>query len=101
MQSTFLSQLQNVPGIEATSPSRFIEVRVASSSVSRSKNGRDKLILTSIEPAAFRQIGDMVFTTGKTTPDDNWRLLGEDRTLFISSVVADGVRHKRRRYDRQ
>jgi putative ABC transport system permease protein len=89
MQNNFINQLQTVPGIEAISPSRFLEVRVAPSSAALSKNQRDKLIFTAVEPKAFRRIGDMVFITGKSNPDGNWLELEQERTVFVSSVVAE------------
>jgi putative ABC transport system permease protein len=89
MQLDFVTQLQSIPGIKVISPSRFFEVRVAPSSVANSKNQREKLIFTAIDPEPFRKIGDMVFITGKTNPDANWLAFEQDRAIFISSVVAE------------
>ncbi len=88
MQSTFTNQLQSVPGIAAISPTRYLEVNVPSTVAELSESKRDHLIYTAIEPEAFREIGDMVFTTGKSNPEANWQALETDRAIFISTVVA-------------
>jgi putative ABC transport system permease protein len=89
MQTTFANQLQSIPGIGAISPSRFIEVRVGSSSLARSANQREKLVFMAIDPQQFRAVGDMVFITGKTDPDANWQALQQQDGIFLASVAAD------------
>lgn len=88
LQNSFTNQLLSVPGIAAISPTRYLEVSMPASFAERSESKRDHLVYTAIDPVAFRKIGDMVFTTGKSNPEANWQALEAERAIFISTVVA-------------
>jgi len=88
LPDSFTNQLSSVPGVAAVSPTRYLEVHLASASAERSESRRDRLLFIAIEPEAFRRIGDMVFTRGGQNPQANWQALETDRAVFISTVVA-------------
>ncbi len=90
MRESFATQLMDVSGVQAVSPTRAHTVRVAPSSLPRDEeNVEDALIFTAIEPDLFRLIGDMEFITDQGNPETNWRTLALGSAVFVSSVVAD------------
>lgn len=89
MQMRFVNQLLDIPGVEIVTPTRYLDVRVAQASSVRSESQRDRLLFTAIEPETFRQVGDMIFTSGQGDATASWAALNQGNSLFISSVVAD------------
>jgi putative ABC transport system permease protein len=49
----------------------------------------DTLFFAAIDPATYRQVGEMEFTTESGDPEQNWARLVQGDALFVSSVVAD------------
>jgi putative ABC transport system permease protein len=96
MRESFATQLMDVSGVQAVSPTFIHTVRVASSSLPEADEDiEDTLLFTAIEPALFRQVGDMEFITDQGEPEDNWHTLTEGSAVFISSVVADELAIKK------
>jgi putative ABC transport system permease protein len=89
LHSTFSSRLLGVPGVKTVSASRRMQVKIAQSSFSPGDGRQDTLLFLAIEPASFRQVGDMVFVDGQGDPEEKWEKFSEGESLFVSSVVAD------------
>jgi len=89
MRPSFARSLESVPGVQATSPSRVIEVRVAATSLDRTRQQNDTLFFVAIDPEQFRQVGNKEFIAGQGDPEAAWRLLSQGNALFVSSVVAE------------
>ncbi len=89
LRESFVSLLEDVPGVEAVSPMRYHPVRIAESSLTSEEGQVDQVVFTAIMPAKFRQIGDMEFSPSQGDPDANWSALSAGNALFVSSVVAE------------
>jgi putative ABC transport system permease protein len=88
MRQSFAQTLLSIPGVQATSSSRAIEVQVADAALDRTTQ-RDALHLVAIDPEQFRQVGGKEFVAGQGDPEAAWALLSQGNTLFVSSVVAE------------
>lgn len=89
MARSFAQTLLAVPGVQATSPSRVIEVRVAGTTGEASKGHDGTLFLVAIDPEQFREVGGKEFVPGQGDPEAAWALLTQGNALFVSSVVAE------------
>ncbi len=89
MRESFGRQLANVPGVAAVTPTRLVSVRAARRSLPPDKESDDRITFNALEPATFRQIGDMEFATGQGNPETSWPQLMAGEAVFISNVVAD------------
>jgi putative ABC transport system permease protein len=85
MRLSFGRQLQSLPGVAAVSPTRYLTVRVAMTGATED----DTLFFAAIDPATYRQVGEMEFTAESGDPEQSWARLAQGDALFISSVVAD------------
>lgn len=88
LRTAFGNQLKGVEGVAAVSPNRYLEVKVAPESITRSDQ-RDRLVYTAIEPELFRQIADKEFVGGEENRETMWRRLEAGGAIFVSSVVAE------------
>ncbi len=68
MRQSFAQKLQDTPGVEASSPSRVIEVQVAGASLDRTKQQSGTLFFVAIDPEQFRRVGDKEFVSGQGIP---------------------------------
>jgi putative ABC transport system permease protein len=91
LKESFATQLLDTPGVQVVSPTRFFSVRIARTPSPENEGEIDSVLFTAIDPALFRQIGDMEFLPGQGDAEENWRRLAEGRALFVSSVVADDL----------
>jgi hypothetical protein len=66
-----------------------MRVKVIQGGAAAGSDPQDTVLFVAIDPAAFRQIGDMVFVSGQGDPEANWDRLSQGSSLFVSSVVAD------------
>jgi putative ABC transport system permease protein len=89
MQQSFARELESIPGVQASSPSRVIRVKVADDSLDRTKQQNDTLFFVAIDPDQFRRVGGKEFITSQGDPEAAWARLSQGNALFISSVVAD------------
>ena len=89
MRTSFARQLENIPGVEAVTPAKYMSVSVAPSSLPKNSDEDDTLIMIVIEPETFRKVGDAEFIAGQGDPDENWRVFSQGDAIFVSSVVAD------------
>lgn len=89
MSQSFARTLESIPGVQAASPSRVIQVQVADSSKDRTKQQNDALYFVAIDPEQFRQVGGKVFISGQGNPEAAWAMLSKGNSLFVSSVVAE------------
>jgi putative ABC transport system permease protein len=89
MRESFARQLENIPGVEAVTPARYLRVRVAPESMPRDLQEDDTLIYMAIDPDTYRDVAQMEFTTGQGEPEKNWARLANGNAIFISTVVAD------------
>jgi len=94
MRETFASQLAGVQGVQVVTPTRLISIRAAQRSLPPDNSVSDTIVFNAIDPATFRQIGDMQFAVGQGDAESNWRRLGEGQAVFISNVVADRYQMK-------
>ena len=89
MQSGFTQALESVPGVQAISPSRVVEVKVASASLDGTKQQDDTLFYVAIDPAQFRQVG----SAEPSRPVDHRRVLwGRGQRSIARPVRAPGTR---------
>jgi len=89
MQQSFARVLESVPGVQAVSPARMIQVRVAEASLDRARRQQERLTFVAIDPELFRQVGGKEFISGQGDPDAAWHRLSQGNALFVSSVVAE------------
>ncbi len=89
MRPSFAQMLESIPGVQATSPSRIIQVQVADASLDGTGQQDTTLSFIAIDPQQFRQVGGKEFITGQGDPEVAWALLSQGRALFVSSVVAE------------
>jgi len=89
MQQSFARKLESIPGVQAASPSRVIQVQVANASLDPSKEQDDTLNFVAIDPVLFRKVGGKEFIAGQGDPEAAWAALSRGNALFVSSVVAD------------
>ena len=89
MQQSFARELESIAGVQASSPSRVIQVKVAGDSIDRIRQQNDTLFFVGIDPEQFRRVGGKEFITGQGDPEAAWALLSQGNALFISSVVAE------------
>ncbi|MDH3944675.1 MAG: ABC transporter permease, partial [Anaerolineae bacterium] len=90
MRENFARQLENVPGVEAVSPTRILVVRIAARSLPPDSRGDDDTIFyNAIEPDEFLQVGHMEFVSGQGDQEGNWTALENGGAVFISSNVAE------------
>jgi len=89
MQVSFAQALESLPGVEAASPSRAIEVRVAADALGKDRERSDTLYYVAIDPAAFRRVGDKELVSGQGDPEAAWATLAAGNAVFVSSVVAE------------
>ena len=89
MRDSFARQLVEVPGVAVVTPTRLLHVRAAPRSIPPGTGVDDDIVFNALEPATFRQIGDMEFATGQGDPQVNWERLLLGSAVFISNVVAD------------
>ncbi len=75
--------------MQATSPSRVIQVKVAGDSLDRTRQQNDTLFFVAIDPEQFRRVGSKEFVTGQGDPEAAWAMLSQGNALFVSSVVAE------------
>jgi putative ABC transport system permease protein len=89
MRESFTQKLEGIPGVQAVSPSRAIEVEVARSSGLITNQQDEQLTYLAIDPQQFRQVGDKELVAGQGDPEAAWAAFNQGNALFISSVVAD------------
>jgi putative ABC transport system permease protein len=89
MQQSFTRSLESVPGVQAASSSRVIQVQVANASLDPNKQQDDILSFVAIDPVQFRRVGGKEFIAGQGDPEAAWATLSQGNALFVSSVVAD------------
>ena len=89
MRETFTQKLESIPGVQAASPSRAIEVTLARSSGLITGQQDKTLTYVAIDPQQFRQVGEKEFVAGQGDPEAAWASFSQGNVLFISSVVAD------------
>ena len=89
LRESFAHQLENVPGVAAVTPAKYLTVRVAPESLPRNTDEDDTLIMIAIDPSTTRKVNDVQFAVGQGNPDDNWATFAHGDSVFISSVVAD------------
>jgi putative ABC transport system permease protein len=88
-QQSFAVTLQSIPGVQAVSPARVIQVQVADASLDHTRQQRDTLSYVAVDPAEFRQVGDKEFVSGTGDAQAAWNRLGQGNAVFVSSVVAE------------
>jgi putative ABC transport system permease protein len=89
MRLAMASRLMMVPGVEAASPTRIMDVRVGRTTLAASLSQKDTLALFAIDPGLFRKIGDKQFVSEQGSRERLWAELQGGEALFVSSVVAD------------
>ncbi len=89
MHRSFAQKLAGIPGVQAASASRVIEVQVAAASLDPAKQQEDTLFLVAIDPEEYRRVGGKEFISGQGDPEAAWAALGQGNALFVSSVVAE------------
>jgi len=89
MRASFARQLENVPGVAAVTPVRYLTVRVAPGMSAADAGEDDSLFFAAIDPWTFRQVGAIEFAASSGDPEQNWASLERGDALFISTVVAD------------
>lgn len=89
MRQSFAQVLTSIPGIQAVSASRTIEVEVAMNSDESSAQSREMVNFVAIDPDQFLRVANKEFISGQGNPDQMWALLHQEKTVFISSVVAE------------
>jgi len=92
MRQSFARQLENIPGVQAVTPTRIISLRAAPVSVPADDQVSDTLLFNAIDPETFRKIGDMEFAANQGDHQANWARLEQGGALFISNVVSDRYR---------
>jgi putative ABC transport system permease protein len=89
MRESFGRQLETVPGVAATTPTRYLTVRVAPVSQPRATLEDDSLFFAAIDPQSYQRVASMEFASGQGDPDQNWARLAQGEALFVSTTVAD------------
>jgi putative ABC transport system permease protein len=89
MRESFASQLRSVPGVQTVTPARVLTVKAASGSLPAGVDTDFQFFYETLDPATFRQIGDMEFAANQGDPEVSWRRLSQGRAIFISNMVAD------------
>jgi putative ABC transport system permease protein len=89
MRESFASQLHSVPGVQTVTPARVLAVKAASGSLPSSQDTDFQFLYEALDPASFRQIGDMEFAANQGDPQASWKRLNQGKAIFISSMVAD------------
>lgn len=89
MRDSFGRQLENVPGVAAVTPARYLTVRLAPGMSPVDGGEDDSVNFVAIDPWTFRQVGSVEFVAGSGDPEQNWSQLAGGDALFISNVVAD------------
>ena len=89
MQQSFARKLESIPGVQAASPSRVIQVQVGNASLDLTREQDDTLTFVAIDPVQFRKVGGKEFISGQGDPEAAWAALSQGNALFVSSVVAD------------
>jgi putative ABC transport system permease protein len=89
MRLSFAQTLESIPGIQAVSASRTIEVEVAVNSVEKTAQSREVLNFVAIDPDQFLNVANKEFISGQGDPDKIWHLMRQGKSVLISSVVAE------------
>jgi putative ABC transport system permease protein len=89
MRESFARQLQSVPGVQAVTPARLLEVKTAPGALHAEDQPDDMFYFEALDPLTFRQIGDMEFIANQGDPQANWSKLEQGQAIFISNVVGD------------
>ena len=89
MRRDFGERLEAIDGVEAVSPTRYLDVKV------RKPDGDDEqLAYHVVEPAAYQRVGSFMFTSNQGDPQEAVARLAAGDAVFISTLIAD-------RYDLQ
>ena len=89
MRRDFGERLEAIGGVEAVSPTRYLDVKV------RKPDGDDEqLAYHVVEPAAYQRVGSFMFTSNQGDPQEAVARLAAGDAVFISTLIAD-------RYDLQ
>ena len=89
MRQSFAQTLESIPGIQAVSASRTIEVEVAINSRESTSQSREILSFVAIDPDQFLKMANKEFISGQGDPDHIWNVFSQGKSVLISSVVAE------------
>jgi putative ABC transport system permease protein len=89
MRESFARQLEQVPGVQAVTPARYIAVKPAHAQLASLDEREDTITFNAIDPFSYRQVGSVEFTSGQGDPEAIWQRFEQGGALFISSAVAD------------
>ena len=84
MRKDFGERLEMVGGVEAVSPTRYLNVEVEDPS-----GGKERLAYHVIDPAAHERVGSFMFTSNQGDPAAAVARLAAGDAVFISTVIAD------------
>ena len=89
MAQSFARTLKSVPGVQAVSSSRIMEVDVGHASLDPAGQQAETLFFVAIDPEQYSQVGGKEFLAGQGEPEAAWALLSQGNAVFISGVVAE------------
>ena len=88
-RQSFTQTLTEVPGIKSISPATYLSVKFNSNGFPKQESLPKSLTFTAIDPVLYRQVGDMVFSSGQGQKEEIWREFSSGDKLFISTVVSE------------
>lgn len=88
IRSGFIPALAEVPGVKAVSPSSYLTIRYNQDMLNK-EDLPDTLTFVAIDPALYRQVGDMIFSPGQGLKETIWQDFNLGEKVFISTVVSE------------
>lgn len=84
MRSQVLRRLESVPGVEAVTPMRTLDVTWI-----KPDGSTEDLIYSGVETASYLQVTNFVFSDSQTDAGMAYQQLAQGNSLFIASVLAE------------
>jgi putative ABC transport system permease protein len=84
MRADLAWRLQAVEGVEAATPTRYLDVRRL-----KPDGGDERLTLTAVDPFSYEGVASFAFVTGQGDPDQLINRLAAGDALFVSTVLSE------------
>ncbi len=90
LRSSFVRQLEGLPGVAAATPARFYLTQVSERSLpANTAEDNDTVYFIAIEPETYRNVSSVEFTGNQGDPEANWQRLAAGDAVFISSQISE------------
>lgn len=90
LRSSFVRQLESLPGVAAATPARFYITQIAERSLPpQTAQGDDTAYFIAIDPETYLSVSSIEFTGSPASPEENWRVFSAGGAVFLSSQLAE------------